>query len=46
MNVFNDRKTEKCHESTNIAQVKTTPIMMAAVADVGTLAGFTEFKTA
>jgi hypothetical protein len=41
MNGCNEWKTEKHHERTNIAQQRTTQIMMAAVADVGTLAGFT-----
>jgi hypothetical protein len=44
MNDCNEWKTQKRHECTNIAQLQTTQIMVTAVADVGTLAGFTNFK--
>jgi hypothetical protein len=46
MNVYNEWKAEECYECTNTAQLQTTWIMMAAVAVVGTLAGFMNFKAA
>jgi hypothetical protein len=46
MNDCNEWKTDKHHKCTNIAQLQTTQIMTAAVAVVGTLEGFTNFKAA
>jgi hypothetical protein len=46
MNDCNEWNTEKCHECTNIAQLQMTRIMVAAVADMGKRATFTDFKVA
>lgn len=44
MNDCNEWKTEKSHKCTNIAQLQTTQITMGTVADVGNIAGFTNFE--
>ena len=46
MNDCNEWKTEKRHECTNIVQLQTSRIFVATVADVGTMAAFTNFKAA
>jgi hypothetical protein len=46
MNSCNEWKTEKHNECANVAQLQTTEIMMAAVADVGTMVVFKHIKCA
>jgi hypothetical protein len=46
MTYCNEWKTEKRHEYTNTAQLQTTRIKMAAVADVVKMAAFTSSKAA
>jgi hypothetical protein len=46
LNDCNEWKTEKHHDSTNVAQLQMTQIMIAAVTDEGTLAKFMNIKAA
>ena len=46
MNGYNEWKTEKRHECTNIAQLQTIRIMMATIADVVKKAVVTNFRVA
>jgi len=44
MNDCTERKTEKCHERTNIQKLRITRIMMAAVHYVASSSGLGEFQ--
>jgi hypothetical protein len=46
MKFCNEWKREKRHEYTNTAQLQTTRIKMAAVADVVKMAAFTSYNAA